>query len=262
MASKQDKANTVLPLATWAGKMGPTAPSGGSRPADKGGRRVGAGHPDSKLKGGGGPVSKKMFLALRSSFWSKREGGRAPPLHPPLAPAQHYWNWSTKKLPFWSYKKSHIGKLVPARWLDIGLVLFCVLIIICLKLNYQLIITLVFPSSQSINMQERTWPVSGHLDLMLGLFSKLHGQTSRFLVWANDKQNSGLVNFILKSCLPFVQISSIYLKMATKAWKWYQICFEEKNINFRLAHSIWKEKDYLFRRSITPGNFPMERSKK
>ena len=91
---------------------------------------------------------------------------------------------------------------------------------------------LVFTSSQSINMQERTWPESGHLNFTLGLLSKLHGQTCQFSVWANGKQNSGLINFILESCLPFVQISSVYLKMATKARKWYQICFEEKEHKF------------------------------
>ena len=34
------------------------------------------------------------------------------------------------------------------------------------------------------------------------------------------KQNSGLVNFILGSHLPLAQISSIYWKMAVKAWNW------------------------------------------
>ena len=40
----------------------------------------------------------------------------------------------------------------------------------------------------------------------------LHGQTGRFTVWANGTQNSGLVNFVPESRLPFVQISSIYRK--------------------------------------------------
>ena len=31
----------------------------------------------------------------------------------------------------------------------------------------------------------------------------LHGQTGRFTVWANGKRNSGLVNFIRESRLPF-----------------------------------------------------------
>ena len=33
---------------------------------------------------------------------------------------------------------------------------------------------------------------------------------------ANDKQNSGLVNFVLESRVPFAQISSIYRKTAAK----------------------------------------------
>ena len=48
--------------------------------------------------------------------------------------------------------------------------------------------------------------------------------------WANrsvhgvDKwfQSSGLVNFAPESRLPFVKISSIYLKTTAKTWNWYQ----------------------------------------
>ena len=43
------------------------------------------------------------------------------------------------------------------------------------------------------------------------------GQTGWSMVWANGMQNSGLVNFILESHLPFVQITSIYQKMTAKA---------------------------------------------
>ena len=50
----------------------------------------------------------------------------------------------------------------------------------------------------------------------------LEGQTGRFTVWAlNGSQSSGLVNFVPESRLPFVQISSIYRKAATKACNWY-----------------------------------------
>ena len=48
------------------------------------------------------------------------------------------------------------------------------------------------------------------------------GQTSRSTVWANGTQNSGLVNFVPESRLPFVQISSIYRKTTVKAWNRYQ----------------------------------------
>ena len=47
--------------------------SGGSRPSDNGG----PGHPDPAMRGEG--VSKKIFLALRVSVWSKNKGGPAPP---------------------------------------------------------------------------------------------------------------------------------------------------------------------------------------
>ena len=47
--------------------------------------------------------------------------------------------------------------------------------------------------------------------IKLKVFYDLQGQTSRFMVWANGKQTSGLVN------LPFAEISSLYLKKATEA---------------------------------------------
>ena len=34
------------------------------------------------------------------------------------------------------------------------------------------------------------------------------------MVWANLKQNFGLLNFILESCIPFAQVSFIYRKAA------------------------------------------------
>ena len=59
--------------------------SGGSRPSDNGG---GGGHPDPEIRGAGA-VSKNFFSALRASVWPKKrggggEGGRTPPLDPPL----------------------------------------------------------------------------------------------------------------------------------------------------------------------------------
>ena len=50
---------------------------------------------------------------------------------------------------------------------------------------------------------------------VIGLITKttvvyyLHGQTGQSTVWVNGKQNSGLVNVVPESQLPFVQISSI-----------------------------------------------------
>ena len=40
----------------------------------------------------------------------------------------------------------------------------------------------------------------------------LDGKIDRTTVWENATQNSGLVNFVPESRLPFVQISSIYRK--------------------------------------------------
>ena len=47
--------------------------SGGFRPLDKGGG--GGGHPDPEI---GGAASKKLFSALRASFWSKNKEGSLP----------------------------------------------------------------------------------------------------------------------------------------------------------------------------------------
>ena len=52
----------------------------------------------------------------------------------------------------------------------------------------------------------------------------IHRHTGRFMVFANGKKHSGLLNFDPKSSLPFAQISSFYRswKTAAKAWSWYQ----------------------------------------
>ena len=55
--------------------------SGGSRPSDKRGG-VGAGHPDTEIRGGGGSVSKKIFRPSKSKGGARAP--RAPPLDPPL----------------------------------------------------------------------------------------------------------------------------------------------------------------------------------
>ena len=55
----------------------------------------------------------------------------------------------------------------------------------------------------------------------------LHGQTGRSTVQANGAQNSGLVNFVQESRLPFVRIISIYWKTTA-------------NTNYRLEYSVWK----------------------
>ena len=60
-------------------------------------------------------------------------------------------------------------------------------------------------------------PISFYLILLRSWdFSHLHRQIGWFTLWANGTQNSGPVNFIPESDLPFAQISSTYLKMATK----------------------------------------------
>ena len=53
--------------------------SGGSTPSERG---WGSGHPDPEIRGG--PGLKKIFLALRVSFWSKNKVGEQAPQAPPL----------------------------------------------------------------------------------------------------------------------------------------------------------------------------------
>ena len=65
-----------------------------------------------------------------------------------------------------------------------------------------------------------------------GAVYHLHGKTGRFTVWADGRQNSGLVNFAPESGLSFVGISSFCQITAAKAWKW--------NTNFRLGYSSVK----------------------
>ena len=49
-----------------------------------------AGHSDPDIRGGSG--LQKFFSALRASVWSKKKGGRAPPLNPPQAsPCRPFW---------------------------------------------------------------------------------------------------------------------------------------------------------------------------
>ena len=66
------------------------------------------------------------------------------------------WTWQVQRSFFGILSQnSLLTKLIRSRWLDIGFVLFFV----CLWTS---------TSSQSINMQKRMWPISGHLDLALG----------------------------------------------------------------------------------------------
>ena len=59
--------------------------SGGSTPSDKWGGGAPS-HPDPEIKGGGGPVSKNFFSALRArpQFGLKISGGPGPPRLLPL----------------------------------------------------------------------------------------------------------------------------------------------------------------------------------
>lgn len=66
-------------------------------------------------------------------------------------------------------------------------------------------------------------PISFYLILSRSWeFFYLHRQIGWFTLWASGTQNSGPVNFIPELGLPFAQISSTYLRTATKTCNWYQ----------------------------------------
>ena len=75
--------------------------------------------------------------------------------------------------------------------------------------------------------------------------------------WTNRSvhggQNSGLVNFVPESRLPFVQIGSIYQKTTAKAWTGYQKWLWRNGTRI----FVWNIPSENFRYSVAPGNFPM-----
>ena len=109
------------------------SPSGRSRPSDWGAGGRG-GHPDPEIKGGGGgELKKKIFSALRASFWSKGEGGWTPwalPLDPPLTPdrvcvkCQGWGVWQDSKK-CGSKTKVPSFSLAVGEWIFPGIVLMC-----------------------------------------------------------------------------------------------------------------------------------------
>ena len=83
----------------------------------------------------------------------------------------------------------------------------------------------------------------------------LHGQTSWLKVWVNCRQNTRLINVIPESHLPFVQISSISWEMAIKSWNGIKHDFKEMELEFPSGTLRPEKQDYLFRCSVTLGNF-------
>ena len=97
-------------------------------------------------------------------------------------------------------------------------------------------------------------------DCFISVFYHLHGQTGRSTVRANGAQNSGLVNFVPKSLLPFVQISSIHRKTTAKDWHWFQRWLvKEMEHKFPFGILSLENQDYPLRFFLVPGNFRFER---
>ena len=86
----------------------------------------------------------------------------------------------------------------------------------------------------------------------------------RLTFLANSEQNSRLENFLLESCLPLVQISSIFRKNGRENLKLVsKMALKKWNTNSVQRGTFLPDKqDYLFKCSVVLGNFPMKRPKK
>ena len=92
----------------------------------------------------------------------------------------------------------------------------------------------------------------------------LHGQTSRFTVWVNDLQSSGLVNLVLEleSRLPLYKSVPFSGKRPQRRETDTKDGFEEMEHELLFGVFHQEKQDYLFRCSVAPGNFPLGRPKK
>ena len=87
-----------------------------------------------------------------------------------------------------------------------------------------------------------------------------HGQTGRLTIWVNDKQHSGLVNFLSRNRLYHLHKSSPFTdKRRRKPEADIKDGFEELGHTFPFGKYQPLKQDYLFRRSVAPGNFPLTR---
>ena len=78
-----------------------------------------------------------------------------------------------------------------------------------------------------------------------------------YMVWTN----SGLINFVVESRLPFVQISFIPIeKRLRRRETGVKDGFEEWNTNFRLEHSVGKNRTTLSDVPLSPDIFRVPRS--
>ena len=92
----------------------------------------------------------------------------------------------------------------------------------------------------------------------------LHGQTGWFTGCTNVMQNSGLVNFVPESRLPFEKSIPLIGKRARKSEKyWYQTwLWRNMEREFPSGTFHQEKQDCLFRRFLAPGNFPLKRPEK
>ena len=78
------------------------------------------------------------------------------------------------------------------------------------------------------------------------------------MVWANLKQNFGLLNFILESCVPFAQIGSFIYRKAAAIIISLNNWFEDMEHKFVFETSWLGIQDHLFRNSVSLGSFSLE----
>ena len=71
---------------------------------------------------------------------------------------------------------------------------------------------------------------------------RLCGQTAPVGPRIGRRYGKGLVNFVPKSRLPFVKISSIYRKTMAQAWNWYELGIKNdfEEIEHEFAFGIFR----------------------
>ena len=90
----------------------------------------------------------------------------------------------------------------------------------------------------------------------------LHKQTGRLSVWVNGSQSLGPVNFVPESRYHMYKSVPFTGKRSRRSETGIKGGFGEMKHEFPFGIFHPGKQDYLFRCSVSPGNFPLGRSKK
>ena len=83
----------------------------------------------------------------------------------------------------------------------------------------------------------------------------VHGLGKWYAKFRTGKFGTGIAFTICTNQFPLPKNSREGLKLVSK------MALKKWNTNFRLEHSVQKKRDYLFRCSVAPGQFPLEQPK-